>query len=62
MAEKIGDVKIRAVVADREIPIVIKYVLFVPGLELNLLSVRKLEMNLKVVFEGLKVVFEGGKG
>lgn len=56
MAEKIGDVKIKTVVADREIPVLIKDVLFVPGLELNLLSVRKLEMN------GLKIVFEGGKG
>lgn len=55
MAEKIGDVKIGTIVADHEIPISIKDV-FVPGLELNLLSVWKLEMN------GLKIVFEGGKG
>lgn len=39
VAEKMGDVEIKTVVAAHDIPVIIKYVLFVPGLELNLLSV-----------------------
>lgn len=46
-----------AKVENTAIPITFKNIHFVPGLELNLLSVRKL-----VEINGYKVVFENGRG
>lgn len=57
IAEKASDVFIKTETEkNSETLIVIRDVLLIPGLELNLLSVRKLEMN------SFKVLFENGQG
>lgn len=55
-ADKFGDVTVCCVVNGKKNYITIKEVLQVPGLDHNLLSVRKLEKN------GFRIVFENGKG
>lgn len=55
-ADKFGEVKVCCIVKGKKNYITIKEVLLVPGLDHNLLSVRKLEKN------GFRVIFENGKG
>lgn len=54
-ASKIGDIYVKSIVKNNFIDIVITDILFVPGLETNLFSVCKLEIN------GFTVVFRDGK-
>lgn len=56
MANKVGIIYGKTIVNGKEIEVTIRNVLYVPGLEFNLLSVPKLEAN------GFKVVFENRKG
>lgn len=55
-ATEVGDLKVHLRVTGKVRRILISGILSVPGLECNLLSVRKLEMN------GFTVIFEKGKG
>jgi len=55
-ANKVGDLRVRALVNGKFSDIVVTGILSVAGLECNLLSVHKLEIN------GFSVIFEDGKG
>lgn len=55
-ARQVGEIEVVSTVNGKENAIKIKDVLVVPGLQYNLLSVPKLEMN------GFRVIFENGKG
>lgn len=56
ISSKVGEIHVKSLVENELIDIVITDVLYVPGLETNLLSVRKLEIN------GFTVIFKDGKG
>jgi len=56
IANKVGTIFCTTMVNGKEIQVTINDVLYVPGLEFNLLSVSKLEAN------GLTVIFAHGKG
>lgn len=55
-ANKVGTINGTTIVNEKKIEVTINNVLYVPGLEFNLLSVSKLEAN------GFKVIFENRKG
>lgn len=55
-ADKVGEVEVISCVKGKDIPITIKNVLSVPGLNYNLISVRKLEMK------GYTITFRNGEG
>jgi len=55
-AEKVGELLTKSKVDDKYNSVIITNVLIVPGLEMNLLSVRRLEMN------GFTVTFKDGQG
>lgn len=55
-ADELGDIRVTSVTEHGNVNITIKDVLYVPDLKINLLSVRKLEIN------GFTVIFKEGKG
>jgi len=54
-AKKVGEILEKIIVNEKEVDIRIRNVFYVLGLEFNLLSVPKLEIN------GLKIIFKNGK-